>query len=212
MALRTVLALLALLVGASLVGAPVTMADWGQQASHHVEPVDADEVDDEVPVLQYESLSPAAQNAVLSAIQSPDNQHTVYGREDFPEEFFYSDYAAPGQGVYVIEYEGQQYRLQTFATGGFPFVYWVMELPFVVYGLLLGLASVRLERGDEAPATGAVAAAIGVGLHLHGPELDFPLLTPDQFVALGIGAAALLGAWLARGVLPASWRRRVRGS
>jgi len=199
---RTVIALLAVVVAASLVAAPVTMADWGQQASHSVEPVE--QSDDEVPVLQYESLSPGAQDAVRSAVESPDGQHTVYGREDFPEEFFYSDYAAPGQGIYVIEYEGQQYRLRTFAGGRLPFVYWLFELPSVSFGALLGLAGVRLRRGDARPATVATAAGVGTGFHLLGPEFDFPVVSPDQFVWLGVVAAVLLAAWLARGLFSVS--------
>ena len=71
-------------------------------------------------------------------IESPDGSHTVYGREDWPDRFHYSDYTAPGRGTYAIVYGGQYYRLDTYAGGGFPFVYWILELPFVAYGLLLG--------------------------------------------------------------------------
>lgn len=201
---RTVLALLALVVAVSLVGAPVTMSDWGQQGSHYVE--QAEDLDNETPVYQYESLSPAAQAAFQSAIESADGFHTVYGYDDLPEEFFYSDYARPGKGVYGIEYGGDLYRLETYAGGGFPFVYWAMELPFVVFGALLGLASVRLERGDESPTAVALTTLVGAGVHLVGPEFDFPVVEPGMFFRLGIVLAVVLAAWLVRGVVPDSWR------
>ncbi|QLG61671.1 hypothetical protein [Halorarum salinum] len=196
MVLRHVLALLAVLVALSLVGSPATMADWGEQASFSVEPVERSEVDGETPVLRYETLSSDARSAVRRAVESPDGHHVVYGSGDRPEEFFYSDYAVPGQGVYAVVYEGRHYRLTTYAAGGFPFVYWLLELPFVAYGLVLAWVGYPAYRGERSARFAALAVATGVAFHLLGPEFDFPLLDPMQFVGLGAVATVLLAGWL----------------
>lgn len=184
------LAAFAGVVALSLVAAPVTMADWSEQASVSVEPIEASEVRDGTPVVGYGDLSPHARSVVGAAIASPDGHVTVYGREDWPDRFFYSDYTAPGRGMYAVVHEGQHYRLTTYAAGGFPFVYWFLELPFVAYGLALAGVSYRTYRGTVAPLTTASVALLGVGFHLLGPELDFPLLAPVQFAALGVAATA----------------------
>ena len=193
---RPFLALLVGLVAVSLVGSPVTMADWGQQAYHPTERIEQSDIDAETPTLRYENLSNLAQNAVRRAIESPDGDHTVYGREDWPDRFFYSDYVAPGQGRYAVVYEGQYYRLETYAGGGFPFVYWLYELPFVVYGLVLGWVAARTYRGEMTTPTAASATVLGVAFHALGPEFDFPLLAPMQFVALGVAATIAVAASL----------------
>jgi hypothetical protein len=194
---RSILALLVALVGISLVGSPLTMADWGEQAHHSTERIERTDVDSEIPILRYENLSNSAQNAVRRAIESPDGDHTVYGREDWPDRFFYSDYAAPGQGRYAVVYEGQYYRLETYAGGGFPFVYWLYELPFVVYGLVLGGVAAGTYRGAVPTGAASFATALGVAFHLLGPEFDFPLVAPMQFVALGAVGTVVVGlVWL----------------
>lgn len=195
---RQLSVLFAGLVALSLIAAPVTMADWGEQASFSVEPVEESQIDAETPVLQYRTLSSAGQTAVRRAIESPDDTHVIYGREDFPEEFAYSDYSEPGYGRYAVVYEGQHYRLYTYAGGGFPFVYWLYELPFVFYGLVLGRVAVRVPPGDHSPTVATSAALPGVLFHLLGPEFDFPLLAPMQFVGLGalsFGAFVVLLVW-----------------
>ena len=193
---RPFLALLVGLVAVSLVGSPVTMADWGQQAYHSTEQVERADVDSETPILRYENLSNPAQNAVRRAVESPDGDYTVYGREDWPDRFFYSDYVAPGQGRYAVVYEGQHYRLETYAGGGFPFVYWLYELPFVVYGLVLGWVAAMTYRGESSALAAASASVLGAGFHALGPEFDFPLLAPMQFVALGAVATVAVTAAL----------------
>lgn len=110
---RRVSALFAVIAALSLVGAPVTMADWGEQASFSAEHIDKSQVSEGMPILQYENLSADAQNAVRHTIESPDGYYTVYGHEDWPDQFFYSDYAAPGHGMYAVVYEGQYYRFTT---------------------------------------------------------------------------------------------------
>ena len=187
---RFVSVLVAAVVAVTLVGAPVTMADWGEQAELSVEPVERSAVDDGVPVLQYQNLSPTAQQAVRRAIESPDGSHIVYGDEDAPDRFAYSDYTEPGYGLYVVVYEGDSYRLQTYAAGGFPFVYWLMELPFVAYGVGLLWVARRTNRRHESPSRTLALAGVGLGFHLLGPALDFPLVSPTAFAALGIVATA----------------------
>lgn len=183
---RLVLASFAVIIALSLVGAPVTMADWGEQASFSTERIEKSEVDEETPLLYYENLPEPARNAVRRAIDSPDGSYTVYGYEDWPDRFFYSDYSAPGQGMYAIVYEEQYYRLYTYAGGGFPFVYWLYELPFIVYGLLLGWIAYGAYQGGISARTTTLATVPGIAFHLLGPEFDFPLLAPMQFVTLGI--------------------------
>jgi hypothetical protein len=193
---QSVLALLALVAAFSLVAAPVTMADWGEQATFHTEPVERAEIREDTPILQYDSLSIPAQNAVRNAIESPDGFHIVYGWEDAPDEFFYSDYARPGQGEYAVTYQDQHYYLRTMAGGGFPFVYWLYELPFVIYGLMLGWVGYGLLRGRGDVALSTAAVGLGFGFHLLGPEFDFPLLAPMEFVTFGAISMAVVGAVL----------------
>lgn len=208
MRLRHVVALLAIVVAASLVAAPITMADWGEQATFSVEEVPQSTVDEEIPVLAYTNLTAKAQAPVRQAIQSPDGRTTVYGHDDWPEQFFYGDYAAPGQGEYAISYQGQTYRLFTAVGGGFPFVYWLMELPFIGYGLCLGWVAHKAYRGTISLSGTALTIGLGVGFTLLGPAFDFPLLAPMQFVGMGVvGTIAVLG-W----ILVATRKRRNRGS
>lgn len=188
---RLVLSVFALLVSFSLVGAPLTMSDWSEQAAFSSEPIEKSDVDADTPLLQYESLSNSAQDAVRRTIESPDGHYTVFGNEDWPDRFFYSDYAAPGRGMYAIAYEGQYYRLTTYASGGFPFVYWLYQLPFIIYGVVLGGVAYTSLQGRTAARTAALTAAPGIAFHLLGPEFDFPLLTPRQFVGFGVLAVIL---------------------
>lgn len=193
---RRVSVVLAVIVAASLVGAPATMSDWGEQATFSAEQIDESQIRDRTPVIRYENLSTSAQNAVRHTIESPDHDHVVYGQEDWPDRFFYSDNVDPGQGMYVIVYEGQYYRITTYAGGGFPFVYWLYELPFVVYGFGLAAVALQTDAGKRSPRTAVLAAVPGIAFHLLGPEFDFPLLAPTAFVGFGILATAVLGAGL----------------
>jgi hypothetical protein len=198
---RLVLSIFALLVAASLIGAPITMLDWGQQASLSTNPIEESDINTNSPVLQYENLPNSAQDPVRRAIESPDGYHTIYGQEDFPEPFNYGDNINPGQGQYVIVYEGQYYRLRTSASGGFFFVYLFYQLPFIIYGILLAAVAFLPSEGLTGPRTEALITVPGIAFHLLGPEFDFPLLTPMQFVKLGILAVivvlvGLLGSYL----------------
>ncbi|MFW5939600.1 MAG: hypothetical protein ACOCQU_04055 [Halolamina sp.] len=86
-----------------------------------------------------------------------------------------------------------------------------MELPFVLFGALLAFAGVRLARDDERPAAIALAAAVVVGVHLVGPEFDFPIVEPGPVFRIGIVLAVGFAAWLSRGLLPDSLRPAVDG-
>lgn len=195
---RPIVAVLAVLAALPLVAAPVSMADWGEQAVISAEPVERSELDDEVPVLRYENLSAPAQRAVRSAVESPDGSHVVYGRGDWPDRFFYSDYSAPGRGYYGLVYDGDDYRLYTYAGGGFPFVYWIYEVPFVLYGLALGWTGARTYSGAVSSRLAGLGAAVALGLFALGPVFDFPLVAPMQFVGLGAVAFVALSAALVR--------------
>ncbi|GAD51800.1 hypothetical protein MBEHAL_0560 [Halarchaeum acidiphilum MH1-52-1] len=148
---RLVVAPLAGLVALTLVGAPFTMNDWGEQATLSVEKIDQSQVRNATPVLHADDLSAGGRAAVERAIESPDGYDTVYGREDWPADFTYSDNIAPGRGICAVVNEGDTYRLTTDAAGGFPFVYWLRELPFVVYGLSLAALAVGTYRDTRPP-------------------------------------------------------------
>lgn len=168
------------------------MADWSEQASFSTQQVDETEIRDETPVLRYENLSADTQNIIRSTIESPDRHSTVYGEDDWPDRFFYSDYTTPGQGTYAVIYDGEYYRLSTYDGGGFPPFYWLIELPFIFYGLVLSWGAYDTYRGNLSIRTIGLASLFGVGFHLLGPEFDFPLLTPMEFVGLGTFASMLL--------------------
>ena len=189
---RSILPLFALLVAFSLVGAPITMADWGEQASFSSELIEKSEIDGDTPLLQYDSLSNSAQDAVRRTIESPDGHYTVFGNEDWPDRFFYSDHSAPGRGVNAVAYEGQYYRVTTYAGGGFPFIYWLYQLPFIIYGVVLAGVAYTSFQGRTEARTAALTAVPGIAFHLLGPEFDFPLLTPRQFIGLGVLAVILV--------------------
>jgi hypothetical protein len=203
MARRVLATLVAAVVAATLVAAPVTMADWGEQVSLSAERVDADQVDPETPVLRFEELSPETQSVVARAIDS-DGSVVVYGDEDAPERFAYSDYTAPGHGLYAVVYDGEYYRLRTYAAGGFPFVYWLLELPFVAYGAGLGWVAHRTDRGRQSPSHALALAGVGLGFHALGPAFDFPLVAGTAFAALGVlGTAVLAGVvWWSKATPP----------
>lgn len=191
---RSVLIVLALVVAVSLIGAPLTMQDWNTK-SHHAVVASGDEVDGQAEY-QYDTLSLTGKEIVRQTIIK--GQYVTYGSDGRVSAFSYSDY---GQR-HVVTYEGTRYEIMTLALGGLPFVYWLMELPFVAFGLLLGLASYR----NEGSRVVAVATAVGAVFHLLGPAFDFPIVAPGTFLRLGIVLAILLAAWLACGVVPDSWR------
>ncbi|WP_146418199.1 tumor necrosis factor receptor family protein [Haloarcula hispanica] len=189
---RLVHSIFALIVAASLIGAPITMLDWSQEADFTTEPIEESDINENSPVLQYDNLSNSAQDPVRRAIESPDGHYTIYGHEDFPDRFFYSDTINPGKGQYVIAYEGQYYRLFTMSGGGFFFVYLVYQLPFIIYGALLAGVAFMPSQGWTGTRTEALITVPGIAFHLLGPEFDFPLLAPIQFVKLGVIAVIVV--------------------
>jgi hypothetical protein len=182
---RQVLRAVAVVVAVSLVAAPLTMADWGEQASFSADRIEQSEVGEGAPVVPFTDLSPSAQSAVKRAIASPDGRHTVYGKADWPERFSYGDSVSR----YVVNDDGAYYRLETYASGGFPFVYWILELPFVVYGLVLGYS---LSTRENALRTAGLTVP-GIAFHLLGPAFDFPI---GELGFLGVGLLTMFGAVL----------------
>ena len=140
----------------------------------------------ETPIIQYSNLPQDAKRAVRNAIESPDGYYVIYGKEDWPDRFFYSDYNLPGRGTYGIYYQGQYYELNTYAGGGFAFVYWLFELPFIIYGFFLVGIARQVSRGKRSVPTAAVVTIWGLGFHYLGPAFDFPVVEPMKFVDLGI--------------------------
>ena len=74
MRLRQIVALLAIVVAAPLVAAPITMADWSEQATFSVEEVPQSNINEEIPVLAYPNLSTDAQAPVRRAIESQEGR------------------------------------------------------------------------------------------------------------------------------------------
>lgn len=193
-AAATVVAVLAGLVGLTLVGAPLTMADWGEQTRFRAEAADSDSFGSDTPTVRYSELSPAGQRTVDKAIDAED-AIIVYGHEDRPgEPFRYTEH------IHVVDVvrDGQHYRVRALDTGGFPFVYWLLESPLILYGVALLVAAKRVFRGSYSPGPTLLAAGFGAGLHLVGPEFDFPLGPPVLVVGLGTGGLVLLGGDLLR--------------
>lgn len=200
---RSVLAALALVVVASLIGAPLTMHDWGEQAHVSADPIESSSaVPAETPVLQYDSLSPDAQRAVTAAIKH--GHTTVYGSEDWPDRFVYNGVLTPGAGRYVVVHEGQQYELTTAggtAVGTDPLERTALQLSFVGYGLFLLYVRRQLGRDDLSSRTPATFVGAGAAFHLLGPVFDFPLLGPAGFAALGFVSFLVIGWWSVRDAL-----------
>ncbi|MFB6280410.1 MAG: hypothetical protein ABEH40_00110 [Haloferacaceae archaeon] len=164
---RRVPAVAALLVAALLVGVPaVLFPHAGQPEYHHsVERIDRGEVPPEVEVGSYANLSPAAKRAFDAALADPGGEATVYGEDDRPPEFFYSDYADYGRGIYAVEKGGRYYRLTTHAGGGlFPADLFTRTALGLLAGAVAaaGVAGWRRDRTREpAVAAGGGAAVLG---------------------------------------------------
>lgn len=169
---RRAVALLALLLAVALVVNPAYLSFWHTQYGHSVESVARSEIPDEADVLAYESLSPNAQQAFRKAVES-DGSYLIYHESNVPEEFFYSDHADLGQGIYYVEYENDYYQFSTWASGTFPFVYWFYEILLAAFGLAVGVVGYRTYRGGS-PWPAVALVIVGVALLLGGPLTRFP--------------------------------------
>ena len=192
---RRAVALVALLLAGILVVNPAYLSFWHTQYSHSVEPVAQSEVPEEADVLAYESLSSDAKHAFQKAVEN-GGSYVVYHERNVPGDFFYStDYSELGKGIYYVQYEGDYYRLGTFAGGGFPFVYWFYEALLAAFGLAVGVVGYRTYRGGSTwPAVALVV--LGVALLLGGPLTRFPagesLWMDAVVVAAGVGGLAVV--------------------
>ncbi|MFD1688139.1 hypothetical protein ACFR95_02560 [Halolamina salifodinae] len=175
------------------------MHDWGEKAAIHAEPIEnTSGVPEETRVLQYESLSPNAQQAIRVAIQR--GGVTIYGTEDWPKEFSYTDVL----GRCVVVYEGQSYRVTTAGGPGVgtnPVERTALQLPFVGYGLFLLYVERQTDRDDLSPRTSGAFVAVGASFHLLGPEFDFWMLGPVGYSALGVVGFLVIGWWSIRDAL-----------
>jgi hypothetical protein len=224
---RRVPALAALLVAALLIATPLYLFPHaGQSAYHHsVERIDESEIPSEVDVRAYGNLSPAGQRAFDAALAAPDGTAVVHGEADRPPEFFYSDHADYGRGIYVIEKDDRYYRLETSAGGGF-----FAAGRFVVAALALlggavavvGAVGWRDER-RRAPAVAAVGglavllavAAANAGLGDVAALLIAVLAVPVGWGAVGAthDARGALGGVVAAGglLVAATWATETGG-
>lgn len=194
---RFVLAIIALLIGVSLVGAPWTMADWNERASMSVEQTEESQVEEGVPVIHYGNLSTDAQSAVRRAIDAPGGRIEIYGKDDWPARFRYSDTIGPGRGLYAIVSDDQYYELTTYAMGNLMFI--VYQIPPFLYGWLLLPVALQLGRGRYRKDSCSVAIAVGLSFHLLGPRFDFPIIEGWQLFLVGVAATVVLAFALLRG-------------
>jgi len=183
-----VVAVFGVIVALSLIGAPVTMGDWAEQATFEVDPVGRSEIEGWMPKYQYEDLSSEGRHAVRCAIESADRACTVYGREDLPDEFGYGDQPTP----YVIGYEDQSYLLRTSGGGWLPAAFLLLELPFIAYGVVLVRIAAGTLRSEYTPRFTLLATLIGLTFHFLGPEFDFPIVSGEAFFWLGVFALGSL--------------------
>lgn len=195
---RSVPALALLVVGIALMAGGVFLFPHAGDPTygHSVEPVAANQVPDRATVTNYSSLSPAGQAAVRGAVESEDGYYAVHDEADKPPEFFYSDYAELGQGIYFVRYEGRIYRLTTTAGGGFGFLAYAIKLVLGSVGLvaaLVGGASLYWERARPALAVwGGAGGVLVVGVLqrlLPGPTAGFVQLAPLALVGFVVAAA-----------------------
>jgi hypothetical protein len=191
--------LAALLVAVALLASPFVLYPHAGQSQydHSVERIDQNEVPEEVTVRQYEDLSPEAQRAVDRALADSDGSASVYGEANRPPEFFYSDYADYGNGIYLIQKDEAYYRLTTYAGGGlFPFgVFETVALVLVAAAVGLSGATGWCDRRRRVPAGFAVGGLAVLALAAAPVPHAGPLSALDPF---GILLAAPL-AWLTVG-------------
>lgn len=184
----------ALLVAVLLVASPLAVGAASTATYHHdIEPVSQSDVPERATVRHYDALSADAQSAIDDALHGDG---VIAGEANKPAEFFYSDYARLGQGIYYVEKGGTYYRLSTLSGGGLVFFGPVLNALAIVLGVGIGFVgwlSLRQERRWLPLAVGA----LGLGylfVRATGPVDNW------QFVAVGWGvvsvmAAAVAGGW-----------------
>ncbi|MFB6221738.1 MAG: hypothetical protein ABEH90_09915 [Halolamina sp.] len=158
-----------------------------------VEPGESVQVDDTVPVMQYEQLSPDAQRAFDRA-QGVERSVAVYG-DRCPDEFSYS----VQQSRYVVVKGESRYVLTTYANDLIPEVPIAAGVLAVLGLLLVGIGVAT--RDDPDAMFPLVAAGVGL-LALLGMAGAIAL---DRYVVAAIGltavtiAGTLVGAGAALG-------------
>lgn len=169
----------------------VTPHPFQPEYGHSVERVAESEVPDEADVLAFADLSANAKDAFRAAVRSPDGHATVYGAGNEPREFFYSDHASLGQGLYYVEYQGAYYELYTFAGGGLGHLAELFFLALASGGVLalaIGGASLRRER-PRLPLT-ALVALVAVGAWI---QFRLYAVVPDTRAVIALGLLVILG-------------------
>ena len=194
----------ALLVAVLLVANLVyTLSDADEpEYDHSIDRIEQGEIPDEIDVIQYDSLSPVAQDVVDRALVDPDGVETVVGDANEPPEFAYSDESTPNRGQYVIEKSGTYYELWTSAGGGLFGVARLIQQLLQVLGVGVVVAGVGLRETPQFPAAIAGVAAvplllISVGLY-EGVELLVLLAALGSFVVIG-ALAVVVDAAVSRG-------------
>ena len=86
-------------------------------------------------------------------------------------------------------------------SGGLPIVYWLLEVPFILYGFMLTSVATRSYREGNGRRLTAGLTLVGLSFHLLGPAVDFPVFDPMAFVVYGgamtaLVSVSLVGRWL----------------
>ncbi|GCF15822.1 hypothetical protein Harman_37570 [Haloarcula mannanilytica] len=144
-------------------------------------------------VHDFGSLSPEAQDVVERTLEAPDNEVSISG-ESPPEFESGADAPSLNNGIYLIQYQGEYYRLNVFSRGGLG-VALLFQLLF--FGGFLGLclavvgAVSYTRRQVWLPTILLVGLALVLGL-FASRNAD---LLPLEFVLfnLGIGFVVITG-------------------
>lgn len=203
MSARSAISLLSLIVAVSLIGAPLTMQDWGEQYEITATQVEnMSSVDKESPVYQFESLSPDMKVLVEEAIHTGGAR--IYGTEDLPDGYSFTSVYSPGAGRYIVVYEGDKYRVFTGEGTGLsssPALRILLQFPFVGYGLFLFYIRRQAKREEMSTKKSAGFIGVGAAFHLLGPEFDFWVFTAVEYSVIGALAFLGISLWSIRDAL-----------
>lgn len=86
----------------------------GQVEYHHnLSETSENEIPENANIIKFSELSPQTKELISNLIQSKDNSIIIYGEENKPPEFSYSDSAEVNEGIYYIGYNESYYILTT---------------------------------------------------------------------------------------------------
>ncbi|MFB6125481.1 MAG: hypothetical protein ABEJ59_05935 [Halanaeroarchaeum sp.] len=154
---------------------------------HAIERVDRSAIPDRADVMHYANLSPEARAAIDDALHGDG---VIRGRADRLSEFFYSDHASLGRGLYFVERDGSYYRLTTFAGGGFFLAGLLVNGALFALGLAVGAVGALSFRTDRRRLPTVFGA---FGVHVLGASFVAPVANWRAGLVGAAGAGTLAG-------------------